>query len=148
MEHREDGAHRVLVLRHISGKLRQYAKKKRLYSDKYVRLDALVNTNGRPVAYIFRHYQPRRKIPKFVGDWAVVISFRRPHMQYQTREYTVIFADAYTRLIRFGKEHSDYVFVSLAPPKDNRMGDKRFSTIADVHPVEKDLDAHELIKEG
>lgn len=148
MEHREDGVHRVLVLRHISGKLRQYAGKKVLYADRFVRLDALVNVNGRPVAYVFRHRQhPTRKIPKFVGDWAVGVSFRLPGTPYATRDYKVVFADLYARLIRFGDDHYDYIFVSLAPPKDHRLGDKRFSTIADVHPIEKDLEVHELIKD-
>lgn len=125
----------VNILRHKHAPPREGTSQAMLYGDGLVQLKVLFNGNNNPVQYIIRYKgNPPARNTTF---WATI--FYRVHDgQYHARAYTIVYQDIYVRLLKFGKTNPDYIFVTLSPTQEDRAGDKRFSTIADTHVIERD----------
>ena len=112
-----------------------------VYSDEFVRLCSVYNESNRMVGYRFRFRgsRVRADMPPFhESPFSVAVFYRRHSGEYEGRKFKVVYVDSYVRLLKFGREHPDYMFLVMCPPQEFRAGDKRFSTIANTHPIEEE----------
>jgi len=112
------------------------ALKKSLYRDGRVTLYVWLH-DGKPIMYSLE--VSREPTASVDGPISAAIFFRKHSKEYKRRKMSVMFRDEYVRLLRFGKSNFDYVFCCSKPRSNLRLGDRRFSTIANIHPMEKEV---------
>lgn len=112
-----------------------------VYSDHYVRLASVFNDSDRLVGYRFEFRGSRtdQNIPPVhETPFSVGVFYRNHDGKYIGREFIMVYSDKHVRILKFGDRKPDYAFLTLCPPQQFRAGDKRFSTIANVHPIEEE----------
>lgn len=132
----------VKLLRNARSSSRKGDGSHNVYLDQYVRIDEFTETGRKkPVGYHFQfrgHKTLENNPPYTSGDFWVAVFYRKPNPEYLGREFNIAFNNPYIRLLKYGKENPDYVFLILCPHRHIRVGDKRFSTIASPHTIEKE----------
>ncbi len=133
-----DSAFSVDVLRQQHATPRSGILNKTLFKDKYVELSASFNDNNNPVSYTLR-FRKVGELPHVgqVQFWAVLF-YRKESQANDARPLEMAYSDKYVRLLKFGQTNPDYMLAALCPSPEHRAGDKRFSTIPDIHSIEQE----------
>jgi len=112
-----------------------------LFEDPYVRLSRYVLTiNRREMTFRYdlevKHHG--RSIPVHGDIWWKAIFMRTDRTEVPRETYSVVYADSFVSLIRYGEVDCDYVFICIQAPREVKKGDPRFSTVVDAHSIEKE----------
>lgn len=141
----------VKLLRNIRSKPRDGSVVKIAYQDSYLLLRKIFNDSDRPVGYEFNFRGSKNNPslpPVLEGSFYINVYYRKHNKRYEGRDFSVVYDDGYVRIIKFGDDNPDYAFLILCPIPKDRVGDKRFSTVPDVHSIEKEeLDIEVVIGE-
>ena len=143
--------HEVKLLRSASSSPRHGDVLRTVYSDSYVRLASIFNDNDRLVGYRFEFRgsdTDKSSPPVHSTPFSVCVFYRDHKGEYTGRPFTMVYCDNHVRVLKFGDDRPDYAFLTLCPPQEFRAGDKRFSTIANTHPIEEEMVNVEMVIGG
>lgn len=129
----DDNSYNVFILRNSSSARRSTGDYRVIARDKYMKLmsvSCIVNNATRIVMYRLE-FDTTVHIPvcTYGGFWGAAF-YREKNMSH--RRFHAIYEDRVIRLLKFGHSKPDYMLLALHPKPEYRMGDKRFSTVADI----------------